>query len=138
MQADLSDLYTVDGNFPFGCLQKTEQTQCHGGLACAGPTHNANLQTHRFSKIKKKRYIYGIYLFMLCFVCKLSLCTIQCRVKGSLRSNTSAVSALLQVITDLFSSFHLERNVPQHQVKPLPIPHTVISKRHVALRRPVR
>lgn len=46
VQADLGDLYFVDCNFSFCCLQQPEQTQCHGGLACSSPTHNANLQTN--------------------------------------------------------------------------------------------
>lgn len=54
VQADLSDLYSVDANYPFCCLQQTEQTQCHGRLASSGPTHNTNLNTNtHFSWIKK-------------------------------------------------------------------------------------
>lgn len=48
------------------------------------------------------------------------------------------VSASPEVITDLFTSFHLEGNVPQHQVESLTIPHAVVTKLHIAQWRPVR
>lgn len=63
VQADLSNLYSVDCDFPFCRLQQTEQTQCHGGLACSGPTHDTNLQTN--ADFSNNNYI-SVTFFLVC------------------------------------------------------------------------
>lgn len=43
VQADLGDPHFIDGDVARCRFQQTEQAECHGGLASASPSHNANL-----------------------------------------------------------------------------------------------